>query len=63
MFGLSTRRCCVLVRRFVAKCSCGVEGLFIQMSQRVRVSLRSQGQIVIALLVLFGVRETWRRHV
>lgn len=48
--------------KLVVNCG-GVEDLFIQMSQRVRVSLQSQGQIVIALLVLFGVRETWRRHV
>jgi hypothetical protein len=51
------------VRKLVVNYVGGDEDLFIQMSQWVRVSLRSQGQIVIALLVLFGALETWRRHV
>jgi hypothetical protein len=43
--------------------NCGVGWGPLYIAQRFIVSLRCQGQIVIALLVLFGVRETWRRHV
>lgn len=59
--------CCSSVRKLLAKlvmfCGGWFGDLFIQTVQRVDVSLRSQGQIVIGLLALFGVRETWRRHV
>ena len=51
-----------LVDRFVVNYG-GIEELFMQMFQRFCVSLRNQEQIVTAGLVLFGVRETWRRHV
>lgn len=49
---------CSNVRKLFVISGDGVEGLFIQMSQRVRVSLQNQGQIVIGLVVLFGVGET-----
>lgn len=58
--------CCSSVRKLIGKrvVNCGVvEDVFIWKSQRVDVSLRSQGQIVIALVALFGGRETWRQHV